>query len=706
MIRGRRSGSSFLVGVCFGTCACIVPSWGASIVSFGARESGNFVIEDSSLDGSVLVGTVEEECSETFSVPRAFRWTAETGMQRLSFVPDCFPGGEAKAVSADGSTVVGHVGGVAFRWTESDGMQAIVTGPPPSVTAVADAVSADGSVVAGTKYFNLSNHAQAFLWTSASGWRPLDTSPHLTHTIAISADGSLVLGDIFDGIRFSFFRWTEATGLEVIPEDPADPQFLIDDVAPDASIFAGYQNEDDGTRRPYRWTLETGYEALLPPPTPYDFAYPLSVSHDGATIVGSRIRANVTESFLWTEEDGPQFLPLEPSPAMFRADRISMDGKRLLGRLTFSDDPEELRAGPAIKDEGRDAILLADELRNYGVDLEGRWLFDASGMSLDGSRIFGIGLNASGEVEAWVADLDGCRDTQEEAIIAGAPRGPRDPAANIILDSSASNVGLGDPGDLVSRVWEIVSGPGVILGATDALTAEIQPTGLGSRGGPPDRGRWGLRQPRFLDRDHPLLRCPARLERHVRRTLRRRSTRGATSLGRRQGRPGAALLRGQGRIRGDPLDPRRGRIGARGSALRPIRQPRHGPLRRWFDHRGRGKPVRPAPTSVPLERGPRHAGAPLRELRVREAGSRGRRFGGRGHPRLQRRGPAPLLDRGHRSWPPGGLQRLRQLRREGGLARRVVLPRPGRAARQADSARRDDRARGRHLRRGNVYRGE
>jgi probable HAF family extracellular repeat protein len=121
---------------------------------------------------------------------------------------------EAKAVSADGGTVVGisttasgdqH----AFRWR--DGVMTDLGALGNNDSSMRLAVSADGSVVVGTGV-----DSRAFRWTAATGTQAVadwlrtngvvvPANVTLTGAVAVSADGNVVVSNGTDGKRK--FTW-------------------------------------------------------------------------------------------------------------------------------------------------------------------------------------------------------------------------------------------------------------------------------------------------------------------------------------------------------------------------------------------------------------------------------------------------------------------------------------------------------------------
>ncbi len=88
----------------------------------------------------------------------------------LGGITSYFDGSDA-GISADGSTVVGSrtPSGIPFRWTQADGMIDLLL--PGATWGRARAMSADGNSVVGycTGFVDPKNQGEAFLWTPADG---------------------------------------------------------------------------------------------------------------------------------------------------------------------------------------------------------------------------------------------------------------------------------------------------------------------------------------------------------------------------------------------------------------------------------------------------------------------------------------------------------------------------------------------------------
>lgn len=106
--------------------------WGpAGITRLGHLPNGvGSAAFDVSDDGSVVVGYDSIQQAGGGQLPKAFRWSAGTGMVGLGFLPNSgeFPESRANAVSGDGSVVVGYgnpafPAGRAFIWDTANGMR-------------------------------------------------------------------------------------------------------------------------------------------------------------------------------------------------------------------------------------------------------------------------------------------------------------------------------------------------------------------------------------------------------------------------------------------------------------------------------------------------------------------------------------------------------------------------------------------------------
>ena len=300
--------------------------------------------------------------------------------------------GNATAVSADGSTVVGVVSGQPFRWTSAGGKQVLGHlpggGPPNFVRGI----SGDGSVIVG--YGQNSNASfEAFRWTSWGGMQGLGfvSGASASNAWAISGDGSVIAGA--SGQVAS--RWTASGGVQ-----PLGAVGTGRGVNADGSVIVGVFTNNAGNAEAFRWTSGGGVQGLGDLPGGSFDSLAAGISADGSTIVG----VSGQEAFRWTSAGGMQGLGDVPSLSYSSATAVSNDGSIIVGEAGGSPAGGDDRTA-FIWDAAHGMRNLRDVLVNeYGFDLTD-WtrLGSANGISADGTTIVGWGYTATGAQEAWRA---------------------------------------------------------------------------------------------------------------------------------------------------------------------------------------------------------------------------------------------------------------------------------------------------------------
>lgn len=313
-----------------------------------------------SADGTTIVGY---SSSTNASGGEAFRWTAATGLVALGDLSGGSFQSQANAVSSDGSVVVGlglPASGFnsGFRWTASEGMVATPDIPGGLDNGYVVGVSGDGLTLVGTG--NAGDRAEAYRWTAAAGSIGLGVYSGGTGSAAfgISTDGSTVVGEATRSSGFtSAFRWTAAGGFEDLGFLPEGTRSTANATNADGSVVVGVSYVANFGRRAFRWTAATGMVdlGLLGPTGTRSEA--LACSADGNVIVG------------FSEGGGPGNTAFIWDP---------VNGMRSLKTLVQS-------AG------------LAKRWTQFNF---------ANGVSADGTKVTGYGVNANGQTEAFLLDLN------------------------------------------------------------------------------------------------------------------------------------------------------------------------------------------------------------------------------------------------------------------------------------------------------------
>jgi uncharacterized membrane protein len=396
------------------TSACVAVvltevSWSQSLTWIGIP---GFSVKpfDVSADGSTVVGQYGNYPGPSQNL-RAFRWTAETGVQDLHSLVGGRPENEsvATAVSADGSVVVGYVSNLrnpnrrpddrllyAFRW--ENGAVQLLTPPGARDSSVALDVSADGSVVVG--------------WATGN----FPTSDAMIHPVRW-VDGALQVLEIPNMTRFGQALVVSADGSSVAVE------------------VAVLVNERPD-RRAFVW--RNGAVQMLT--SPFGYAWPTGISADGSVVVGGGSKSLDTRpdtrftarhpACRW--ENGELSVLNTPEGMRSVAYDVSADGSVVVGAMyyvgffySYSRAVRWTQAG--IEDLNQ---TYADLLRDGSI------LESAHAVSPDGRYIVGTGFNAAtGRQEAFLLDTgfpirgdvthNGCVDDEDllRVLLAFGERG-------------------------------------------------------------------------------------------------------------------------------------------------------------------------------------------------------------------------------------------------------------------------------------------
>lgn len=299
-------------------------------------------------DGTTIVGRAELLSSSGSSpiATRAFRWTTAGGMQDLGTFSDTPTSVSATAVANDG-TIVGTAridgafpsGSRAFRWTPSAGLQPLTGAEGMSPRAI----SADGSTIVGSSPGTAGGQNVAVFRGGVLSVIPgidganNDGISGGQSAYGVNADGSVVVGETR---RFSTgqpvaFRWTSATGATAI----ASPGTRAAAVSADGSVVIA---DRGGASTPfqgeiYRWT-SSGTETIALTGFGGVALNIAGMSGDGRAAVGSMARFG-PEAIYWTPELGvvrlSTYLPTLGIDltgwTLTHATAISADGSRLVG---------------------------------------------------------------------------------------------------------------------------------------------------------------------------------------------------------------------------------------------------------------------------------------------------------------------------------------------------------------------------------------
>jgi uncharacterized membrane protein len=343
----------FMIFCCWAALATAAPTatftpLGGIAPTVGAGQDVKSTARAVSADGSTIVG------QESLGF-KAVRWDGTAGPIPL-FPTSQTLFGSASDVSRDGSVIVGTnvLSPNAFRWSASDGITPIM-GPLSFIEA--RGVSGDGEVVVGS-YAPLSTERQAYRWTASTGVIGIGYLPGGSFSIAeaANADGTVIVGQSSSGFYTEPFRWTSSGGMAPLQlVDGTQINGYANDVTADGSVVVGYGYFTNPYSDSFRWSEAGGLVKLDPPPGSLG-SFASGVSNNGAIIVGSYETATGIAPFVWTAAQGMRDLQ---------------------------------------------SLLVND----YGLDLSGWKLTFGSGISSDGSVLVGWGIDPQGKQQGWRVEL-------------------------------------------------------------------------------------------------------------------------------------------------------------------------------------------------------------------------------------------------------------------------------------------------------------
>ncbi len=456
-------------------------------------------------DGSVIVGRFGAS-QDPFAVAEASRavFTNGTTMTTRLGLLAGYPHSTARAVSADGSIVVGNASyyargyffggeysGPAFRWTEASGMV-----PLPGGASSAHGVTADGRTVVGWSYFGAVK--EAVVWPATGGVKSLKEIlvaqgvdlaaagwTALTEARAISPDGRYVVGT---GTRKGR---TEAFLAEItiprVPVEPPPPVVMMDatltplgdlpgrdfystaaGISADGKTVVGTSQATNGNMA-FRWTASGGMTALG------DLfglgSHAAAISADAKTIVGwcdtKKTDYPYKKGFRWTSETGMMAISgAGRYPDFLSGDSVSADGSTIVGQMRV---PLDLHLA-IVPGRWTFAEGVIDEKVYFGsvprTDLLGFNNSDvtASGVSADGKIIVGSGFRWTADAgRVSLTNLNALGISADGSTVVGWGSSTNGRQA-FVWTTAGGMVGLGDlPGGSFSSQANAASADGSVI---------------------------------------------------------------------------------------------------------------------------------------------------------------------------------------------------------------------------------------------------
>lgn len=258
------------------------------------------------------------------------------------------------------------------------------------------AVSADGSTVVGASSSN--NGAEAFRWTMSEGiigLGDLAGGTFSSQALGVNEDGTVIVGvgtsDAGGASDSEAFRWTEGGGMVGLGDFPggifSSWAYAVSD---NGNIVVGSGATAEG-RVAFRWRQSDGLFELGHLPGDEFDSQAFGISNDGMVIVGT-CRTSLSEWKAWFHDGGMEaIVDLEGGGVECEATDASEDGTVVVGR--------------GLSDSGYEAFRFVKGVEMTGLgDLSGGLFFSyATATSADGSIVVGHSQTANGS-EAFIWD--------------------------------------------------------------------------------------------------------------------------------------------------------------------------------------------------------------------------------------------------------------------------------------------------------------
>lgn len=186
----------------------------------------------------------------------------------------------ALGVSADGSVIVGEArdGSAqdqlrAFRWTAEKGMESLGT-LNGGIGSWAQGVSADGLVIVGDAHDGAAeNQTRTFRWTAEKGMESLSTlnEGRSNEAQVVSANGLMIVREARNGVahdQHKVFRWTAEKGMESVEKMLTEKGLLplqwrltkVTAITPSETVLIGGGTYHDGRTK----ALTRAWRAVIP----------------------------------------------------------------------------------------------------------------------------------------------------------------------------------------------------------------------------------------------------------------------------------------------------------------------------------------------------------------------------------------------------------------------------------------------------------
>lgn len=292
-------------------------------------------------------------------------------------------------------------GSLEFVGEVGDGSLSAITG-----------ITADGRV---TGFYFTTDSIRAGLWSLAGGWEELANTVfnvgcdfNVASAWDATADGSTVVGMLWDGCRVAAGNWNTVTGTNTMMQRLGanwSPEMAPDNrasaIADDGSLSGGWASTELAGRFPALWRQDgTGF--LLEGLPPENGGEVMAISADGSMAAGYW----GGDAFYWTQATGAVsigYLESEDSFGGAIANAIAADNRLIFG---VSGSPFWGTPQTFVWTQAAGMRPLVDVITEAGLTIpEGTSLTNVIAASTDGTVVLGQAMDADFNVISFVLVL-------------------------------------------------------------------------------------------------------------------------------------------------------------------------------------------------------------------------------------------------------------------------------------------------------------
>ncbi|MGE8554263.1 MAG: T9SS type A sorting domain-containing protein [Chryseobacterium jejuense] len=320
--------------------------------------------------GNYNVGAVSDKAVVSMHTTAGgiYMWTANSGLVQIGSISNGYPAAGRTIVSNDGMTIASSITNTATGFNE-------------------------------VSTYNVSSST----WVNRGGLVPTGWDGSVSSAWGMSPNGNTIVGlGWLTAANAHAVKWDETNGMVDLGSMVTGRSSRANAISSTGDVVVGWQDEPTGTRSGAKWV--DGVESFITDNNGNNVGEAGAVSADGNTIIGA---AN-PNPYVWKAGTGVTYITHPNASFSFKggATGVSGDGTKVIGFYRAFGAPPMSGEG-FIWTEANGRVNLNDYATSLGINTNGVIMGLPLAISQDGSKIAGMGVNASGQMVAFYLDLTG-----------------------------------------------------------------------------------------------------------------------------------------------------------------------------------------------------------------------------------------------------------------------------------------------------------